>query len=226
MPFHPRLCSALVLAAAFCGMSCAPTFTVLEGDRQARGDWARKALRDGGDVNVKDRDGRTPLHMACVNGDVLLMEALLARGADPHLKDNEGISALKYATLQPDVSPVKLLLARNVNVDERDRFQNTPLMSAAMLGHDAIAELLISRGADVNARNVKGTTPLHFAATFPWCYELMRDVLVAHGANVNAKNDRGETAERQYQESLRDHRRSGWSASALAIAERRKRDRK
>ena len=48
-------------------------------------------------VNMKDNHGDTPLHEACICGDVGIVKYLLKRGADPDAKNNDGISPLEIA---------------------------------------------------------------------------------------------------------------------------------
>lgn len=47
-------------------------------------------------VNIQDRDGRTPLHLASMNGDMEWVEVLMKRGADSGIEDYQGHTALDY----------------------------------------------------------------------------------------------------------------------------------
>jgi len=49
------------------------------------------------DVNIRDRQGRTPLHVAAMRGHAKIVEVLLAKGADPTLEDNDGWTPLHWA---------------------------------------------------------------------------------------------------------------------------------
>ncbi len=51
----------------------------------------------GLDPDVRDRRGRTALHLAAANGKGKAVQALLAAGADRGLKDNDGFTAEKIA---------------------------------------------------------------------------------------------------------------------------------
>ena len=44
-------------------------------------------LYAGGDVKVKDSNGATPLHIACLNGHLSCARALLDRDADPNARN-------------------------------------------------------------------------------------------------------------------------------------------
>ena len=58
---------------------------------------AEEALRNGANVNAKDEDGRTALHLAAFNGHADIVEALLRHGADVNAKDKDGYTALHWA---------------------------------------------------------------------------------------------------------------------------------
>jgi cytohesin len=57
----------------------------------------QKALENGANPNVKDKDGDAPLHFAAFKGHVDVARLLLERGADPRIADNKGHIPLDYA---------------------------------------------------------------------------------------------------------------------------------
>lgn len=54
-------------------------------------------LKHNAQVNVRDADGNTPLHIAAETGKKIMVEDLLAAGADVTLKNNAGETAVQYA---------------------------------------------------------------------------------------------------------------------------------
>ena len=49
----------------------------------------KQHLADGADVNVKDKVGWTPLHLAAFNGHKEIVELLIANGADVNAKSDD-----------------------------------------------------------------------------------------------------------------------------------------
>ena len=89
-----------------------------------------------GSVNVNSRDdeGRTALHLAVDGGDLRVVAALLDAGADPDITDRDGRSALHYAVLRCDPDMIAMILAAGVDVSILDDDDMTALDLAAATG--------------------------------------------------------------------------------------------
>jgi hypothetical protein len=135
-------------------------------------DHARKArrlaellIRNGADVDGKDKHGNTFLLHYALFARTAQMEFLMTHGADVNAKDveDERTALHRVALLRESgkedrlienyLKAAEVLLNAGAEVDARDIRGNTPLHSAAFLGNLQMVELLISRGADINARN-------------------------------------------------------------------------
>lgn len=72
---------------------------------------AKKALRQGAYVNVRDSSGKTPLMHAAIfgNSDLVMLLILNGAGADFSIKDYEGKTALMYAIEKKHTKIIELL---------------------------------------------------------------------------------------------------------------------
>ena len=64
------------------------------GGGDAGGETLACLLEHGATVNLQDRDGHTPLHIAAFRGQTELALALVSTGASPNVPSNEGLCAL------------------------------------------------------------------------------------------------------------------------------------
>ncbi|KAL7302846.1 hypothetical protein TKK_0004078 [Trichogramma kaykai] len=119
-------------------------------------------------VNVHDRKGNTPLHLAVESGNVMTSEILLERGADANSVNEEGSTPLHIICrkIQADHLLEKFFttnarLGNLVQINARDKGQNTPLHLAILHSKKKASEMLLSRGADPNLADKDGCTALH-----------------------------------------------------------------
>jgi ankyrin repeat protein len=82
-------------------------------------------------IDVRDKDGSTPLHCATWKGFPNAAAALIEAGADVNA------------------------------VNQNDHWGTTPLHAAAHANQAAIAEMLLAQGADLNAQDLNGKSPMH-----------------------------------------------------------------
>lgn len=167
-------------------------------DAARKGDAKKiKALLQADPKLVADRDknGDTPLHVACRHGQLAAVQVLIDAGADVNARNNYGaftpgdLSAVFSSSNHQD--PVSLLTVHGVDTSDMKNGY-TPLDLCLFASrHKEIMELLIAKGADVNAQAASGATPLYFA--------VLRDqpddvkFLIEKGANVNLPNAYGGT---------------------------------
>ncbi|UCF16699.1 MAG: ankyrin repeat domain-containing protein, partial [Phycisphaerales bacterium] len=159
-------------------------------------------IEAGANVNLRDNESRTLLHLSAMAGHEDVVRLLLSRKARPQSKDQYGRTPLHAAGRNGHERVVRLLLASGARIDEKDRSGWTPLHEAACNGHSTVVETLVSKGANVNARTTEqvrtggiwgpfwtsGVTPL-FVAT---AYRKVTKILIAAGADVNAATDAGD----------------------------------
>ena len=120
-------------------------------------------LAQGADIDARDRDGDTPLHLAAIKAGPAVIAALVAAGADPNAGSTDGNTPLFNAAEHGNLPAVKALLAASANVNARNKDGHTPLFYAIDQGHLPVVEALLAAGADLAVRDKDGDTPLDLA---------------------------------------------------------------
>ncbi|KAL8800854.1 MAG: hypothetical protein Q9182_004874 [Xanthomendoza sp. 2 TL-2023] len=152
---------------------------------------ARLLLSQGTNVDA-DFHGITPLHIACEQGHVEVVQSLLDFNADTNIRgDNDGRNALHLAARSSVPAIVRLVLNQGVEVNARSSDKMTPLHIACLQENVEIVQSLLDFNADINLHNNKGENPLHFAARsgVPAIVRL----LLNRGMEVNVRSTDGST---------------------------------
>lgn len=102
--FYPDQMNRLTV----CG-GIAPMHAVLQMNEFIRAETLEILMENGGDINVRDRFGATPLHHAAWDNCEDNYEMLLEHGADRFVKDNDGKTACDYAIEQGNFKAAKRL---------------------------------------------------------------------------------------------------------------------
>jgi ankyrin repeat protein len=122
-------------------------------------------LAAGANPQATTREGAiTPLLMACQNGNVTIIEALLKAGADVNAVKSNGTTPLMMAAASGSASAVETLLAHGANVNAKELAHGqTALMFAAALNRAAVIKILMANGADASvATNVRKLERVRF----------------------------------------------------------------
>ncbi len=148
---------------------------------------ALAAIEDGVDVNGTSPDGTTALHWAIYNGNVGLVERLIAAGADVTAVNEFGSTPMAEAATIGNAEIIAALLDAGAPVDAPGADGQTPLMVVARSNNIDAARVLIEHGADVNAREAwRDQTALMWAAAQN--QGAMTKLLIEHGAEVDARS--------------------------------------
>jgi Ankyrin repeats (3 copies) len=94
-----RLCTTLLLVFPMFGADPQPD--LIDAARKGRNEIVETLLAKGGDIETKDRDGRTPLMIAAQYGRTATVQLLLGKGAKPDIRDSRGWNAYMLALLAP-----------------------------------------------------------------------------------------------------------------------------
>lgn len=148
-------------------------------------------------VNVKDKEGRTPLHHASATDENgTCVELLLERGANVCINDNLGVSPLHYAAAQGHDAVAKLLIDFDTSILKSTHQAGesevaTPLHYAAYYGHVNVvnalaAEMVEFDDVSLDVADWRGRSPLELAAmqSNTKCGRM----LISFGASPSHKN--------------------------------------
>lgn len=113
-------------------------------------------LAYGPEIDARDVDGRTPLHIAVSRGHLAATLLLLKHQADPNISAIKGYGTLA-ATDRADIA--EALLAAGAKVNAEDEGGRTALFGAVVKKKKDMLKLLLQHGADPNTA-AKGFTPL------------------------------------------------------------------
>ena len=142
----------------------------------------------GADVNLKGKDGRTPLMWAAGNS-LESTKILLDNGADVIARGDDGMNAFIQSTFgilskKVDTKVMDLLIEYGADVNSalkgKDAAGWTALLFASINGDIELVEYLILKGANVNHTSAEGSTALSLARQEK--YEALVSLLKEHGA--------------------------------------------
>ncbi|KAL5009293.1 hypothetical protein ScPMuIL_014874 [Solemya velum] len=119
----------------------------------------------GVDLGYRDRAGRTALHWAVSNKNVLLVKGLLQLKVDKTIFDDDGLTPFHIAVQVGSKECVDILAEHDDKIlDSQDAWGYTPLISAILQGNLEMCQHLVDKGADVDqSERRKKRTPLHLA---------------------------------------------------------------
>lgn len=125
-------------------------------------------LKRGASVSWKNVLGRSPLHEACVWGEMQLFEELLSKfcGRISEVKDKEGTTLLHLATISKieecRIDKINLLLSLGADVNEVNLCGRPAIVMACKNYCDErVARYLVQHGADPNLSDFFGHNALH-----------------------------------------------------------------
>ncbi|KAL0400579.1 UNVERIFIED_CONTAM: Acyl-CoA-binding domain-containing protein 1 [Sesamum latifolium] len=85
-----------------------------------------KCIESGVPLELKDSEGRTPLHWAVDRGHMNITALLLNKNADVNAKDDEGQTALHYAAVCERTAIAELLVKHGADIEVKDNEGNAP----------------------------------------------------------------------------------------------------
>lgn len=108
--------------------------------------------QEGLKIDAKDKEGKTPLHIAVsISNNILKM--LVKAKANVNIKLDHS-SPLHTAAEASNFNAVKILVEAGANINAVDRFNRTPAFLAFFNDNEEILNFLIEKGTDLNIRSI------------------------------------------------------------------------
>lgn len=194
------------------------TWAAMMGQTEA----VRLLLQQGADVNGRNRDGNTALHLAMFLGRAETAELLLKSGADVNARNDDGatpvdvlgvpwgMTQLAFGALgiveleQEQVEAGRAKIREMLSADAKFGTKILPnsqnnsisavgLSEAAFTGDVAAMKQALADGADPNTKDPQSGGTLLATAALMGHTEIV-ELLLEHGADINAKSQDGGTA--------------------------------
>lgn len=144
------------------------------------------------DLNAKDKDGNTPIHLAAQYNLLELVQILIDGEADLNSRNFLYATPMHTAIENGSNEVIQELIEAGAELEARNNRARTPLHEAAMNGNREAAICLIDNFADIHALMEKDMQPLHLASWYGQADVV--ELLIERGANLNAVNSDGNTA--------------------------------
>ena len=160
---------------------------------QNHADVVQVLIDAGADIEVKDQSGCSPLHLACLSGELELVKMLVKAGAGVCVTDNAGRTCFMFAAYHGHTETVRYLMdashtALNLT-NQKGEAQWSALFYAIHQNHADVVQVLIDAGADIEAKDERGCSPLHEACGSGEL-EIVK-VLVKAGSGVSVTDNKG-----------------------------------
>jgi len=169
---------------------------LLEACRQGDAETLGRLLSNGASaaaiIDGADREGRTPLYLACDAAHADVVKMLIEAGADVNKAGSYGCTPVYMASEGGHADVVKMLIEAGADLNKADDYGCTPVYKASERGDADVVKMLIEAGADVNKADNDGCTPVYRASEGG--HTDVVKMLIEAGADVNkAVNRYGNT---------------------------------
>ena len=154
-----------------------------------------KILSKVSDVNVKDKDGRTPLIWASSVGHSKVVKFLLKSKVLINECDNRKRTAIMYACMKGHIKIVRALLVAKVSLRKVDFYGKSALTFAVENGHNDVAMLLLQSRKKLMENTESEETDLRLCVKFAYenGFEKKAKKIMWHQARIRKRYLDGQT---------------------------------
>lgn len=114
-------------------------------------------------INTTNDGGETPLVLACIQNNLVLVNLLIEAGADVCKATLNGNAPIHFAVMSNNKFIGEALLKSNAVVDTQNDNGETPLIIAAKEGYNDCVSVLLQYNANANIADNLQHTPLYYA---------------------------------------------------------------
>ncbi|XP_041358307.1 transient receptor potential cation channel subfamily A member 1-like isoform X2 [Gigantopelta aegis] len=153
-------------------------------------------LKAGAPVNAQQDDQATPVHFACLQGNLDMLHLMYNSQPDKfekavHIADSCGMTPLHRAALFNHVAVVTYLLEKGADVNAKDCQDRTPLLLSASKGGWQTAKCLLEHNADICVKDEHNRNFLHIAIKFGGQLSHFSEFVQLVKSHLDEKDDYG-----------------------------------
>ncbi|KAJ3425637.1 ankyrin repeat-containing protein [Anaeramoeba flamelloides] len=146
-------------------------------------------LEKGADCKkVHTNLGQTPLHLASLQDNPLIIGKLLKCGSKLNLQDYSGLAPISIACREGNLQVVDFLCSKRADLKIPDNGGWLPIHYAAACGFSQILEKLLKSNIDIDSLTNKSQTALHLACN-QGHIEIV-EILIKNGSNIHQESKR------------------------------------
>ena len=156
--------------------------------------------QDNIDINSRDKQGSTALHIAATYRNVMITQMLLEGNASVRIQDKQRQTPLHRAAQEGDSQIIRLMLEhldaedKERAIREEDSDGNTPLTLAVQAGNCEAVDVFMNDSecsTFINSPNDQGERPIHFASRSGDKDTI--SLLLDNGAKIDETNSMNQT---------------------------------
>ena len=118
-------------------------------------------------INNKNKDGDTPLHICLIKSKFKSAYWLISHGASTKIYNNNQQRSIDIAIEQNHPQILKAILETGeIDINKKDEFGRILLQDAVVLGYNDMAKILIEYGADINSTDKNGRNVIFDALSY------------------------------------------------------------
>jgi len=149
------------------------------------------------DLNARNAEGKTPLHLAVHSGNTAVTVLLVEMGALVNARDKEKRTPLHIACLNNHREIGRCLIEEGgAEMDLKDQGMKVPMHLACINGHTRVVDLLVRFKAMLETPTKEILQPLHLAVLGNHCY--ITTLLINARAGINTISGKDSEAPLHY----------------------------